>query len=79
LGPLRPKAIQITHYWDLITKYLSTEYQSISYVNQHIENPEEAAETETSQQELKQRKALAWLMIMLNEDQLLYYCFHSIF
>jgi hypothetical protein len=79
MDPLRPKSKQITHYWDLITKYLSTEYQSISYVNDHLENPEEPEETETSERAEKERKALHWLIIMLNEDQLLYYCFHSIF
>lgn len=79
LSPLRPKFKQITHYWDLVTKYLSAEYQSISYVNLHLESAEEPAETEASQQAEKERKALTWLIIMLNEDQLLYYCFHSIF
>jgi hypothetical protein len=58
---------------------LSAEYQSISYVNHHLGGPEEPAETETSLLEEKERKALTWLIIMLNEDQLLYYCFHSIF
>lgn len=82
LTPLRPKSRQITHYWDLITKYFPSEYPSVSYVNHHLDEhsgeSDEVSEQETMQEE-KQRKALTWLIIALNEDQLLYYCFHSIF
>jgi len=61
-----------THYWDLITKYFEKEYQSIEYINTEYAISQEEEIT-------KQEKALTWLIIMLNEDQLLYYCFHSIF
>lgn len=52
----------ITHYWDLISKYFSY-YSSVSYINQHMEDVS------------SQNKALSWLILALNEDGLLYYCF----
>ena len=69
----RPKTKQITHYWDLITKYFQSEYQSVSYINEHYSESSENGATS------KEEKALTWLILILNEDQLLYYCFHSIF
>lgn len=69
----RPKSKQITHYWDLITKYFQSEYQSVSYINETF--TEDADGKAIS----KEEKALTWLILILNEDQLLYYCFHSIF
>ena len=45
----------------------------MSYINEHYsENSENEATS-------KEEKALTWLILILNEDQLLYYCFHSIF
>ena len=63
---------RMTHYWDLITKYFQKEYQSVAYVNdEYSQDQEEQASNE--------EKALTWLIITLNEDQQLFYCFHSIF
>lgn len=63
--------LQMTHFWDLITKYFQKEYQSVAYVNEEYSLGEEEIS--------KEEKALTWLIITLNEDQQLYYCFHSIF
>jgi hypothetical protein len=61
----------VNHYWDLITKYFSDEYQSIAYINDEYLSGDETVNCE--------ERALTWIIIALNEDQLLYYCFHSIF
>ena len=56
----------VTHYWDLISKYFSY-YSSVSYINSQLEEVE------------PQNKALTWLILALNENGLLYYCFQLIF
>mmetsp|Transcript_23041 Transcript_23041/g.16377 ORF Transcript_23041/g.16377 Transcript_23041/m.16377 type:complete len:105 (+) Transcript_23041:456-770(+) len=56
----------VTHYWDLITKHFN-QYNSVSYINDHI--GEAASEN---------NKAMNWIMLVLNEDNLLYYCMFSI-
>ena len=56
----------ITHYWDLISKYFSY-YSSVSYINSQLDSVEPA------------NKALTWLILALNENGLLYYCFQLIF
>ena len=56
----------VTHYWDLISKYFSY-YSSVSYINSQLEDVE------------PQNKALTWLILALNENGLLYYCFQLIF
>ena len=62
------------HYWDLITKYFAKEYQSISYIN------DEYCKQKDGEEEVsKEERSLTWLIITLNEDQLLYYLFHSTF
>ena len=55
-----------THYWDLISKYFSY-YSSVSYINSQLEDVEPG------------NKALTWLILVLNENGLLYYCFQLIF
>ena len=52
----------VTHYWDLISKYFSY-YSSVSYINSELEDVEAP------------NKALTWLILALNENGLLYYCF----
>ena len=52
----------VTHYWDLISKYFSY-YSSVSYINSQLEDVEPP------------NKALTWLILALNENGLLYYCF----
>ena len=52
----------MTHYWELISKYFSY-YSSVSYINSELEGVEAP------------NKALTWLILALNENGLLYYCF----
>ena len=55
----------ITHYWDLISKYFSY-YSSVSYINSQLGNVSPA------------NKALTWLILALNDNGLLNYCFQLI-
>jgi len=54
------------HYWELLTEHF-TSYSSVTYVNQQL------------QQTKSHEKALSWLILVFNEENVLFYCFHEIF
>ena len=56
----------IVHYWGLISRFFAY-YSSVSYINSQMAGLSD------------QNKALSWLILALNEDGLLYYCFQLIF
>lgn len=64
-------SVHVDHWWDLMTKYLRHEFQSVAFINQKLDSEQEGAS--------KEEKSVTWLLLLVNEDQLLYYCFQSIF
>mmetsp|Transcript_13073 Transcript_13073/g.12926 ORF Transcript_13073/g.12926 Transcript_13073/m.12926 type:complete len:146 (-) Transcript_13073:1815-2252(-) len=55
----------IKHYWDLITLDFGS-YSSVSYINTQFGDSD------------KEEKCLCWLILVFNEQNLLYYCFNEI-
>lgn len=58
---------EVSHYWELITYYFST-YSSVSYINDQLGRSHKYPE-----------RALSWLILVLNEENLLSICFSDIF
>ena len=57
----------VSHYWELLTEYFGS-YSSVQYINDQF-----------GQTQRQQERALSWLILVLNEENVLFYCFHEIF
>lgn len=58
---------EVSHYWELITYYF-TNYASVQYINDKLGRTHKYPE-----------RALSWLILVLNEENVLFYCLHEIF
>jgi hypothetical protein len=57
---------RVTHYWQLVTKFFG-HLDSVGFIN------------ETLADKTDQNKALSWLILVMNEEDVLFDCFRSIF
>ena len=67
LGKSKITGVEMEHFWELISYYFST-YSSVQYINEkHGRNHG------------YRERSLSWLILILNEENVLFHCFIEIF